>query len=277
MADPVVTVCMPSYNSQRYIAEAISSLRAQTFDDWELLVIDGGSKDRTLEIVGSFHDPRIRAIYGGQYFRAVNIGLDEAKGGFIMRLDSDDIYHPRKLEEEVMAFREHPEAAATFTDGWLMDENGKVVMLSRRCKRMIGGDDVFRSLLHMNFIMHGGMALRRSKLGSMKFDGENRSAEDWDLWIRLARRYPFHHICEPLYYYRMNPWSMTQVWDVPKRAWEYEKMFLRWFRMFPDLSPTELAILIHTCYYVPTWQLLAGTWGRWVGLSLTKRIRRMAG
>ena len=103
MTDGLVSVVMPSYNTARYIADSIRSVLLQSYESWELLIVDDGSEDDTAEIVGSFADPRIRYIqmeHGGAAL-ARNRALREARGEWIAFLDSDDLWHPDKLRRQL--------------------------------------------------------------------------------------------------------------------------------------------------------------------------------
>lgn len=118
MKDDLISIIMPSYNAEKYIEASIKSVLAQTYDNWELLVVDDCSQDRTVEIVESFDDPRIRFFQNERNqgaAKARNKGLREAKGRWIAFLDCDDIWRREKLERQ-LAFMKANDYAFTFTD-----------------------------------------------------------------------------------------------------------------------------------------------------------------
>lgn len=126
MANPLISVVMPAYNHERYVGAAIDSVLAQTCPDWELIVIDDGSTDRTGDVIRGYADPRIRAFSqeNQDAFNALNRGLSLVRGQFVAILNSDDVYAPARLERLAAVFREVPEPAAAFTDVEPIDAAG---------------------------------------------------------------------------------------------------------------------------------------------------------
>lgn len=117
MTVPLVSVVLPVYNAEKYVGQAIQSIVAQSFQEWELIVVDDGSTDKSLAIVQSFSDPRIRVLAHGQnlgYPVAMNTGIECAKGKYVARMDSDDVSHPERLARQVAFLEEHPEYAFCF-------------------------------------------------------------------------------------------------------------------------------------------------------------------
>ena len=122
----LVSIIMPAYNSARFIGEAINSVLAQTYTNWELLIVDDCSKDSTAEIVAAFSDPRIhyqRNVNNMGAAETRNQALKRAQGRYIAFLDSDDLWEPEKLEKQI-AFMEKNGYAFTFSDYRIMKENG---------------------------------------------------------------------------------------------------------------------------------------------------------
>ena len=103
MTQPLITVLMATYNVEKYVVEAVESVLAQTFKDFEFIVVDDGSQDRTLEFLGHFSDVRMRVISteNGGLTAALNAGLQVARGKYIARMDSDDVCHPSRLESQL--------------------------------------------------------------------------------------------------------------------------------------------------------------------------------
>ena len=117
-APPLVSVVMPTYNHAAFIGEAIASVRAQTFPDWELIIVNNHSTDNTADIIASFHDPRIQHVLfrnHGIIAASRNEGFRRARGEFIALLDSDDIWAPDKLRRQLQVIRNHPELDAVST------------------------------------------------------------------------------------------------------------------------------------------------------------------
>lgn len=108
---PVVSVLMPTYNAEKYLKEAIDSILNQTFTDFEFLIIDDNSKDKTKKIIGKYNDKRIKLIKGPQkgLAAALNCGIKKAQGKYIARMDADDISLPARFEKQVNYLEAHPE------------------------------------------------------------------------------------------------------------------------------------------------------------------------
>src|SRR5882724_2062331 len=125
MKQPKVSVIIPTYNRAHYLGTAVNSVLSQTFSDFELIVVDDGSTDDTMRLVERFHDSRLRYIY--QQHRgisaAMNAGIRAARGGYIARLDSDDIWLPDMLEVEVGVLDARPEIGLVYAKAQGMDKN----------------------------------------------------------------------------------------------------------------------------------------------------------
>ena len=130
MAGPLVSVVMPSYNHEAFVAEAIGSLIDQSFEEWELVVTDDGSPDDTVEVIGSFDDPRIR-LHAFDRNRgacsAMNDAISRARGRYVAVLNSDDAFAPHKLATQVEYLERHPDRAAVFATAEFIDENSELL------------------------------------------------------------------------------------------------------------------------------------------------------
>lgn len=118
---PLISIIMPTYNQSKYITETIESIRQQSYTNWELIIVDDGSDDMTEMIINSFDDEKIVFIKAGRINVAgiiKNIGLAKAEGEFIAFIDSDDLWEPGKLEKQIIALRNNPEAEFCVTGGY---------------------------------------------------------------------------------------------------------------------------------------------------------------
>ena len=128
MQMPKVTVLMPAYNAANYIGEAIDSVLQQSFDDFELLIINDGSTDNTTQVIRSYNDTRIILIdhhVNHGIAAALNTGLSKAGGKYIARFDADDICSPERLQEQVSFLDNHPDYVLTGSDAEYISENGE--------------------------------------------------------------------------------------------------------------------------------------------------------
>lgn len=205
-----VSVIIPVYNGERTVRETIESILCQSLSDFELIAIDDGSTDRTVEIISQIKDPRLRVkSYPNAGLAASrNRGIREAKGEYISFIDADDLWTPDKLESQYQALREHPEAALAYSWTNCIDESGK--FLRPGGHKTVNGN-VYSHILVNNFIESGSNVLiRRNVLEEVGlFDESLRAAEDRDLWIRLAARYPFVAVPKAQILYRISPTSMS--------------------------------------------------------------------
>lgn len=197
---PLFSVIIPTYNSAAYIAEAIESVLVQTYQNFEIVVVDDGSTDGTRAILVPCSD---RITYLSQANRgpsaARNLGIQHSRGELIGFLDADDIWLPNKLERQLQFMVDHMDVALVFGDVELFNEHGTVTptFLGQKAiaSRLHGGEviikDAFRSLLRENFITTTTVTVRRSCLREVGgFDELLRSVEDRDLWLRIAGRCP---------------------------------------------------------------------------------------
>ena len=211
---PLISVIMPVYNGEKTIRETIESVFNQTFPDWELIVINDGSQDATLQILNSIQDPRLRVFSYPNAGQATsrNRGISQACGEYISFIDADDLWTPDKLEAQLQVLQANPQAAVAYSWTKCIDEVGQV---SRRGSHISVTGDVYKNLLVVNFLENGSNPLiRRQALNEVgSFDESLTPAEDWDLWLRLAARYHFEAVSSPQILYRVSVKSATaNVW-----------------------------------------------------------------
>lgn len=230
MTDRVrASVVMPVYNAERYVEMAVRSALASDLTDIEVLVVDDGSKDRSLEIVAGIGDPRVvivRLRPSGRPSRPRNVGIARARAPYVAFLDADDLVKPTKLSAAVAALDAHPGAGFAFADFERIDAHGTSIEASaiagypafRKIVTESLGQNWYlisqavlaRALLFENFVGTSGVVLRKNLLTEIgPFDDTIVYSEDRDLWFRLAHR------CGALYWdrighsYRVSPGSLT--------------------------------------------------------------------
>src|SRR5712692_3480948 len=184
----LVSVVIPTFNSADYVVQAIQSVLAQTYQEFEIIVVDDASTDNTEELLRPFADRicYVRQDRGGQS-AARNRGILQARGELIAFLDADDLWRPTKLARQVEYLKCHPEACLVYTDftrGPLPGSNNESRLRDFKPRDPA---DVFHGLLEENFIATPTVMVRRSALArSGLFDPTLRGSEDLDLWLRLA-------------------------------------------------------------------------------------------
>lgn len=210
-AIPLVTVLLPVYNGERFLADAVKSVLSQTFRDFELLVVDDGSTDGSTAILESFSDPRIRVIKNEKRQKlagALNRGIDNARGTYIARMDADDICMPERLETQVKFMESHPEIG--MCGCWIRtigDHPSSGVIF----KFPETHEEIKASLLFDNPFAHPSTILRKRFLDKyrLRFDGSYYPAEDYELWARALECFPSANITQVLLQYRLHANSMT--------------------------------------------------------------------
>ncbi len=207
---PLVSVVIPVYNGEKKIQETIDSILNQTFSDFEIVVINDGSIDSTIEIIEKVSDSRLRLFsYSNTGLAASrNRGLAQASGEFISFIDADDLWTADKLEAQLRALREYPQAAVAYSWTDYINESSQFLHSGRR---ITATGDVYEKLLVMNFLENGSNPLiRRQALTAVGgFDESLPAAEDWDLWLRLAARYQFVAVQSAQVLYRVSANSMS--------------------------------------------------------------------
>lgn len=203
---PQVSVCMPMYNASKYLRECIDSVLAQTFKDFEFLIVDDGSDDDSVEIVKSYHDDRIRLIENTHdYIGSLNMLLDEARGKYIARMDADDVMMPERLQVQLEYMESHENIDILATSAILLDTEELMCDYSD-CVTILKQD-----LLYANPIIHPTTFMRVSKLRryGIKYEESFKYAEDYRLWtLCIMNRLKINIIPYVGIKYRISP---TQI------------------------------------------------------------------
>ncbi len=239
---PKVSVVIPAYNSMKYLPETLESVLQQTFTDFEVLIINDGSSDNIVQWVSGLVDPRVKLIcQENQGLSAArNTGIAHAQADYIAFVDADDLWAPTKLEKQVRCLNADPEVGLVHAWMALVDERGKST--GRVLKSSVEGY-VWEQIVQCNNIACLSVMVRRCCFDTMGlFERNLRSVEDWDMWIRIATRYPFAVIKEPLVYYRQLPNSMSKNCQVMEQSFHHviEKAF--------QSAPTDLLYLKNRSY-----------------------------
>lgn len=202
-ATPLISVVMSVYNEENYLQEAIDSILKQTVQDFELIVVDDCSTDRTRDILREYQDPRIRVVWNEEnrgLTANLNLAVSLAKGQYIARMDGDDLSHPNRFERQLRYLKEHPEMkliscrTETFGKEHLRsDIQGDPEYL--RCRMLVRP-----VLAHPGFLVRGEVF---RELG-FRYDESFRQAQDYDLAARISRKYAIGICPEILLEYRAH-------------------------------------------------------------------------
>lgn len=202
---PLISVIIPVYNGEKTIRKTIESVLNQTFIDLELIVVNDGSQDSTLDIIKSFSDSRLHLFSYSNAGQAIsrNRGIKQASGKYISFIDADDLWTSNKIECQLAALKNHPDAAVAYSWCNHIDAEDKLL---RPGSRITANGYIYSQLLVANFLENGSNPLiRRQALTEVgEFEASLSPAEDWDLWLRLAAKYQFIAVSSPQVLYRVS-------------------------------------------------------------------------
>jgi len=204
---PKVTVVVPTFNRKDLLKETVDSILAQTFTDFELIIVDNMSADGTQDYVSGIPDPRVRYFRnanGGIIAVNRNFGVGKAYGKYIAFCDDDDIWVAEKLLRQVKALEEDQTAGLCYSNATSFNASG---ILEHRMMRKRVADQHYRHLLVGNFIANSTVLVRRDLLvnfGGLSENSRDMAVEDYIMWLSIAFRHRLIYIDEPLILYRVH-------------------------------------------------------------------------
>lgn len=243
---PTVSVIIPTYQHAQFISDAIQSVLDQTYRDFEVIIINDGSTDRTAEILDGYSD-RVTVIT--QPNRGLpasrNVGINHSLGEFVAFLDADDFWLSNKLEKQVQLMNEDPDLGLIFTNATVL--SGAITKGTIFDLVTPKSGWVEKELFQDNFMPMPTILVRRSCFKSVGLFDENlRSCEDYDLWLRISHLYPVAYIDEPLACYRIGSSQMSQ--DDKKMLSALIQMKTKAIINNPEIKDLALEKL-DNCYY----------------------------
>jgi glycosyltransferase involved in cell wall biosynthesis len=205
---PRVSIILPTYNRALLIMDTIRSVMDQSYANWELIIVDDGSDDDTESLLAQLQDPRIHFYKAGRIGkngRVKNIGLSKASGDLIAFIDSDDLWAPSKLEKQVMALQQYPDAGFSLTGGYNFRQPGEPLAYFYRQRQGARYDNVFYSLFRSEVAaLTPTLMCRKQCLGYTGLFNENKAFADGDFIVNLARHFKAVILYEPLFYRRLH-------------------------------------------------------------------------
>jgi glycosyltransferase involved in cell wall biosynthesis len=262
----LVSVVIPAFNSQKTIQETIESVLKQSFSNFELIVINDGSQDITLEILANIKDSRLKVFSYPNAGVSIsrNRGIYQARGEYISFLDSDDLWTSDKLETQLKALQSNPKAGVAYSWTSYIDETGKFLYPGNQVA--LNGK-VYEQLILHNFIESGSNVLiRREALNQVGgFDESLFGPEDWDLLIRLAAQYDFVVIPIPQILYRMSADSISS--SISRQEKGCLKVIEKAFGQSPESLQHLKKYSIANLYKYLTFRVLVGSLERQKALT----------
>lgn len=255
MPSPLVSIAIPAYNSEATLPAAIQSIFAQTYTNWELIIIDDGSSDRTSEIVTMIADARVKVLRDGQNrglpYR-LNQATEASSGEFLFRMDADDLMHPERIEKQVRFLQSNPE----------IDLVGTAVATINKHNQITGirGEESLRrtpkEIFKRGLFIHPTVAGRRSWFLKNPYNNAYRRGQDFELWCRTGNTLRAGLIREPLLFYR----------DGYSSASAYAVNAANARRVIWQLGPEQIGLLLSL-------RLIAERWTKQVIHSIASKLR----
>lgn len=233
---PVLTIGLPFYNNRSTLELALKSIFVQTYQDWELILLDDGSTDGSSALAASINDPRVRLVSDGTnkgLIYRLNQIAQLAEGEYLARMDADDLMDPERLEKQVSYLQAHPDVDLVDTGTWSIDEEGKP--RGKRGLEPINTNP--EHILRHAMLLHASVVGKRSWFLSNPYDKDFIRAEDYELWCRTYARSKFARIAEPLYIVREGK---VNVKNYAKSSATIRKIFRQYGPAI--LSPTALQL-----------------------------------
>lgn len=267
--NPLVSILIPVHNGEKYLAEAIDSVLAQTYNNWELIIINDASTDKTVDIIKNYikQDKRI-SLFSHQTKKyragALNTGIKKAKGAFICFLDADDIYAKDKTERQVKFMRENPEVDMVYGERVIFNNVG----ITYRPKAIRFHDDpqeILREISEKNILPKSppykllgykdhyriipgcSVMIRKKVFKDVAFDENLRTCQDYDLWFQIiGHRFTIKHLGLLAYYYRHHEQQISNTKKTKIRNQDYDYILkkLKSWEYFKIPGKTKPKILL---------------------------------
>jgi glycosyltransferase involved in cell wall biosynthesis len=265
--EPLVSVLMPVWNCEAYVSDAVRSIVAQTCSSWELLAVDGGSTDATLDVIRGFNDDRIRILCAQPgIVNALNYGLNAARGRWVARQDADDMSLPRRLERQLAVFERHESAAFCYTHDELF---GDLPPGFKRAKFVRSQALLALRLCFQCPVVHSSVMFSKDMVRECGgYRGEQ--AEDYDLWGRLIQKGKTIGLSEKLVRTRRHPASASRR-HAETVSIASKDIALKHCMQFMSLEPREASRAYAALSAHGTKQNLA-EW-RWFALGCLPKLR----
>lgn len=264
-----VSVVIPTYNREKIITKALDSVFSQTYQDFEIVVLDDGSTDTTRETIKKYGE-KVKYFYQENkgIAGARNSGMKKCSGDYIAFLDSDDYWKPEKLEQQIGLFQNHPEYGMVASQCASIQADG-----SYREKNRPGKSGwILRDLFNKNFIRTSSAIITRACMDTVGFFDESlREGEEYDYWLRIAAAFPIGFINASLAVYVDNPRgaSTDSLAGRLHRLKVLEKQYLK------DAIPEKIYArrIADTCHYIGRHYLEKGH--RQEGIAYLKKAQRL--
>jgi len=197
----LVSIGIPIFNAEKYLDNAIQSIINQSYQNWELILIDDGSTDNSLQIANSYNDKRIQIVNDGEnkgLIYRLNQLIYMASGEYYARMDNDDIMHVDRITKQIKYLKLHPDVDVIGSDYYSIDINNEIIGIKIQNKHL----DSVKSILKNGCFAHPTVMGKTEWFKNNQYDKSSERMEDFELWIRTVSKSNFKNIEEPLLFYR---------------------------------------------------------------------------
>ena len=208
---PLISVIMPVYNCERFLAIAIDSILLQTYTNFELIIIDDCSTDSTPKILESYKDSRVRAIRNAENLgvtKSLNLGVSLSNGELMARMDADDISLPDRFKEQVEFMEKHTEIGVLGTQCLVIDDNGKI---TSNLRKPVKSEEIFYLFPYFCPIAHPSVMIRKEIFNEIQYSSDLPCAQDYDLWGKLLYTAKFANLSDVFLHYRVHDKQISNV------------------------------------------------------------------
>ncbi|MDI6785868.1 MAG: glycosyltransferase [bacterium] len=253
---PKVSVVMAVFNEEQNISRAMDSILSQTYKDFEFIIINDGSTDNTLKIIREYRDNRIKLIdkgYNSGLADSLNIGIQNAQGDFIARMDADDFSEKDRLEIQVEFLENNPDLVLVGTWAYLNDLNSNT---KKKCEPPTSDKSIKKYMQKDNPFIHSSVMLRKDILKRVGYYNPMVGMEDYDLWIRIGKYYKVANI--PIFlvtrYENRNIhtrpfYKGLKRYDIYSLRLQHQLQAIKNFRIYPEtiwyLSRTIICMILY--------------------------------
>ncbi len=254
-----VSVLMPVYNRERLVEASISSILNQTYSNFELLILDDGSTDSTIEKILTYKDHRIRLIKNKK-----NMGIafsrnrlfQEALGKYFVLLDSDDIALPNRIENQLQYLKKNKETLLVGTPCIGIDINGKVIKAtwSFLQKRPTDAQEICATLLFRNCFFQSSIMINRKLLGHQEYNLDFPPFEDYEFWARLSKKHKLENIDKPLIKYRFHSQNISHTTGENYKFELNNKIVSNGFNYYFNYLPSTRELYLHGVWQFYTYK-----------------------
>lgn len=222
LRQPKISVAMSVYNGEKYLHQAIESILNQTFRDFEFIIVNDGSTDKTEEIIDEYakKDLRVKIIKNKNNIgltKSLNKAIKEAKGEYIARMDADDISLPERLKKQLSFMENHPEIGVVGCWYYLIDKNNKLI---KKCQPAIKFSKIKKALINSAPIIHPGLMIKKEALRKVNsYDESFKYAQDRDLLFRILKYYQLGIVPEFLLKFRYSKQSISLQREIEQKEY----------------------------------------------------------